>query len=227
MKNDARLGGKKISVRPTLLISLMGIVPDTRLVPSSGFTKSADSIFLVGQTRTELSGSIIEHLLQAIPDSKVNHLGLAPTVDLPVARIQYERLARAIQHGLVRSVHDLSDGGLAVALAESAFHRRLGFRIDISQLTAEVSAQVGFSALPADSAGLLALFAETPSRLLVSVSREHEDRFLRLMDGSTVHRLGEVRNENVASITWSHSGSQFVALSIDEALAAWKLRWND
>jgi phosphoribosylformylglycinamidine synthase len=231
MKNDARLGGKKISVRPTLLVSLMGIVPDVRLTPSAGFVAEGDSIFLVGETRRELSGSVLEHLLQAESSAGINHLGLAPAVNLAHARVQYEKLALAIRHGLVRSAHDLSDGGLAVALAESAFHQRLGFRIDLNAIIAELSGQTNTAKAakdwPAACWGLLALFAETPSRLLVSVPRGIEDEFIAQMDGSVVHWLGEVRDDRACSITWNFGSSHFLTLGMDEALSAWKRGWND
>jgi len=218
MKNDARLGGKKISVRPTLLISLMGIVTDTRLSPSTGFVRAGDSIFVVGQTRPELSGSIVEHLIQNRAISELLHLGRAPTVELTEARSQYERFAHAIQHGLVASVHDLSDGGLAVALAESAFHHRLGCRIDISSIVDELKTND-----PKNPAlGLTALLGETPSRFLCSVPRDKEDEFVRVMDGNVLHWLGEVQNSDQLSICWNEQGSRFVSLGVEEALRVWK-----
>lgn len=223
MKNDARLGGKKISVRPTLLISLMGIIPDTRLTPGTGFSKSGDLIFLVGETRTELSGSIIEHLLQLEQNSNLPHLGSAPTVQLNAARKLYIAFSQAIQHGLVRSVHDLSDGGLLVALAEAGFHNRLGCNLDLSPILESIIQQDEKHAAPA----LTALFAETPSRYLVSISPDHEKEFRQVMQGNLITFLGFVRDDGHFSLSWNAQGNHHLTVSMDEALAAWKKSWQE
>ncbi|TVR36045.1 MAG: phosphoribosylformylglycinamidine synthase, partial [Spirochaetaceae bacterium] len=134
MKNDARLAGRKVSVRPTLLISLMGVIEDAATARSTDFVAAGHAIYLLGETRGELGGTAFEKLLQRGDPAAVDHLGPAPRVEPQSALALYRALHAAIGNGLVATCHDLADGGLAVALAESALGGRLGARIDIAPL---------------------------------------------------------------------------------------------
>ena len=127
MKNDARVGGRKISIRPTLLVSLMGILPDVRRAVTTDFKAPGDLLYIVGETRGELGGTRFERLAR-------QPLGAAPSARPAEAMRAYRRLHRAMRRGLVRSCHDLSDGGLWVALAESALGGRLGARVLLDQV---------------------------------------------------------------------------------------------
>ncbi len=130
MKNDARIGERTISVRPTLLISLMGIVDDIERSLSSDFRAAGDAIYLVGQTRGELGGTAFDRLFGPLWEP-------SPLPDLAVTRRCYEALAGGIERGLLASAHDLSDGGLAVALAEAALGGRLGCSVSLDAIALE------------------------------------------------------------------------------------------
>ena len=126
---------------------------------------------LLGETRAELSGSA---WAEAIHD----HLGgMPPRPNLPAERALAAVLVSAARRGLVTSVHDLADGGLAVALVEASVRRGLG-----------VSLQ-----LPGGDP-TVALFSESPARALVSLSGEHYAAFAELCTehGIPLARLGEV-----------------------------------
>ncbi|TVR04142.1 MAG: hypothetical protein EA403_05490, partial [Spirochaetaceae bacterium] len=207
MKNDARLAGRKVSVRPTLLVSLMGIIEDVTTARSTDFIAPGHLIYLVGETRGELGGTLFEKQYQRTvtghatstaagpvaparatgPDAAAPHLGAAPQVHPQTALPRYRALHAAITGGLVASCHDLSDGGLAVALAESCIGGRLGAEVDLTPVL-EALAQPGAperpgAAAPPPSPGtdvspeLRALFCETPSRFIVSVRPEHRASF--------------------------------------------------
>jgi phosphoribosylformylglycinamidine synthase len=162
MKNDYVNGDTKISIPPTLLISAISRIRDVRKAVTMDFKAAGDLIVLVGKTFAELAGS-----------EYFSELGLKgnipPKVDGKQALKTYRSLERAMKAGLVRSAHDLSDGGLAVALSESAFAGGLGAHVDLA-------------AVP--QAGVFRddylLFSESQSRFVVTVREEDLGRMAAL-----------------------------------------------
>jgi phosphoribosylformylglycinamidine (FGAM) synthase-like enzyme len=239
MKNDARVAGRTISIRPTLLVSLMGIIPDVRRAMTTDFKSAGDLLYIVGETRGELGGSIYERRASyglnsrgagPGPDPLGGRLGgpfgRCPSVRLGAARASYRKLHRAIRRGIVRSCHDLADGGLAVALAESCLGGELGARVTLDSLPAAGRPEPAREPEPAQApAHELAheparlLFCETPSRFLVSVAPAQRGRWLRAMSGTPCGLVGEVTVDRVLAI--QARGRQVARLSIDELRAAW------
>jgi len=167
--------GRRHSVPPTLVITALAAVPDAGRTVTSALTAAGNHVVLVGTTTPEFAGSHLDLVLGA-PAAP----GCAPAPD-PAAPARYRALHHAILAGLVASCHDVSEGGLAVALAEMCIGGRLG---------------VAVATLPhADLA--TALFAESTGRLLVEVAPEHLDTFLNLVPGQP---LGTVTDEAVLSI---------------------------
>jgi len=114
MKNDYRVGDTKISVPPTVLFSVIGVIEDVKKAVSMDAKRRDDIVYVVGETRNELGAS--EYL------ASKGYIGNnVPKVNAEVARSTYEALAQAIEQGVVASCHDVSDGGLGVALAETAY----------------------------------------------------------------------------------------------------------
>lgn len=214
MKNDARVGGKKISVRPTLLISMMGIVPDSRYVPASGFTKAGLKVVLIGKTQKKLGGSIVEHLAQnaSLKDlgiGPIHHYGEAPELDLTNNPVYYRHVAQAIRLGLIASIHDISDGGLAVALAESSFHQRLG--VDIR--------------LP-EGQGATWFFAEHPSCYVAGIEPAKLQGLRAILGDERVTVLGDVLESGNLRVQGKFGGVDgMVSLPMEQALKAWKAGW--
>jgi phosphoribosylformylglycinamidine synthase len=204
MKNDARIGGRKVSVRPTLLVSLMGIVPDVRLSLTTDFIEAGDALYILGESRGELGCTRFERLCG-------RKLGPAPSLSPAGALAAYKALHRAAGEKLVRSCHDLSDGGLWVTLAESALGGMLGAEIDL----ALVPAPEGVGREPARL-----LFCETPSRLLVSVSPKNEKRWQSLTTGLTCARIGEV--VSLDAIRVMDGGRSVAAVGLAEIRRAWR-----
>ncbi|MBI5610141.1 MAG: phosphoribosylformylglycinamidine synthase [Deltaproteobacteria bacterium] len=172
MKNDFRAGALKLSVPPTLLVTLVAQVPDVRHVLSSEWKAAGDLIYLVGATYDELGGSELYALF--------GKLGArVPKVRRPQAKTAYLKHNTAHGQGLLQSSHDLSDGGLAVALAECCIGAGLGAQV----------------LLPGDGPSDLAwLFSESHSRLLVSVRPEHAAAFEAVL-GDTAALIGSVTFE--------------------------------
>src|SRR5262249_20015699 len=108
LKNEYTSHGRHIVIPPTLLISAMGRVPDVRRCVTMDLKEVGNHLFLLGVTKPELGGS---HYNAAcgLADGDV------PRVDLALAPRLFRVLHDAIQRGLIRSCHDLSEGGLATA----------------------------------------------------------------------------------------------------------------
>ncbi len=121
---DASGRRQTVSIPPSLLISALGQIDDVSRPSRWTPRKPGNLIYLVGQTRAELGGS---HF------ALVNGLegGDAPQVDLAAAPRIFQAVHRAIARRLVRSCHDLSEGGLAVAAAEMAFAGDRGLELDL------------------------------------------------------------------------------------------------
>jgi len=204
MKNDAHFKGKKISARPTLLISLMGIIPDIRKAITTDFKQSGDIIYILGETRAECGGTLLEKISR-------KKLGQCPHVEPDTALPLYRAIYRANKEGMIQSCHDLSDGGLAVSLVESALGGRLGCTISLNDLP-------GQGLEKANSIRLL--FSETPSRFLVSVKPEDVGSFQYLLSGFSFAALGKV--ETCDDIQIKRKSKKILNIKLSEAMHAWK-----
>ena len=205
MKNDYGSGKNKISVPPTLLFTLISKMDDVEKMVTMDFKNEGDRIFLTGETGNELGGSeyYIFH--------GMNREGFVPKVDAGKFFKSYKLLKKAIDAGIIKSAHDLSDGGLAVSVSESAFSGMLGAKIDLRKVTRS-------SDLTRND---LLLFSESNGRILVSVSPENVEKFCEMMKGSEYAEIGEVTSSGFLKIT-GLDGSVVVNLSISELKKNWK-----
>ena len=208
MKNDAMLGGEKISVPPTLLFSLLGNHQDVRRAVSSDFKNPGDAIFLVGQTHQEIGASELSYMLRE--EGKGGIGGAVPEIDPHRNMAVYRALSSAMGDELVASAHDCSDGGLAVTLAECCFGSDSGAMLDIAPLWSDCE--------HLDIWG--ALFGESLGRILVSTSPDDKEAFMDSMIGVTCHYLGEVSNDDV--ISFSREGNEVLNASMEELRKLWK-----
>jgi phosphoribosylformylglycinamidine synthase len=163
------------SIHPTPTVAMVGLVPDLGNLPEGGFARAGDRVLLLGASASEFGGSAYLRLLHGVEQ------GRPPAVDLDAEGRLARLLRRLIGDGLLRTAHDLAEGGLAVALAEATFVRRLGARLRFPGLAA------------AD------LFAESQARAVVAVSPRFAERVLRLAEeaGVAVHEAGEVGGEEL------------------------------
>ncbi len=210
---DASGRQQVISIPATLLISAMGQVPDVRRCVTMDFKQPGNAIYLIGETGEHLGGS---HLVLALGLSG----GRVPTVDAAKARHTFESLHRAIDASLVRSCHDLSEGGLMVALAEMAFAGDLGATVDVGQLP------LCDSSADASVANVVRLFSESNSRFLVEIDPKHEGQFVSTLSGVALTRLGEVTDSG--AVVARNGKLELVHASIEQLKRAWQapLDWN-
>ncbi|GLI36568.1 phosphoribosylformylglycinamidine synthase subunit PurL [Geobacter hydrogenophilus] len=206
MKNDFYDGATKISIPPTILFSVIGKIEDARRSVTMDVKRPGDIVYLLGRTGNELGGSEYLALQGAIGNS-------VPTVNPEKALKRYQALHQAITDGLVASCHDLSDGGLAVALAEKAFAGGYGISADLGQVLWK-----GDDAARTDTA---LLFSESASRHLVTVRPENRDDFESIMAGNCFACIGEVTGEGTVTVT-GLSGATVVKAGIDELKEAWQ-----
>ncbi|MBM7542192.1 phosphoribosylformylglycinamidine synthase subunit PurL [Amphibacillus cookii] len=143
------------SIFPTPIVGMVGLHQSTKDITTSHFKEAGDVIILIGETQPEFGGSELQNLLEN------QYYGQAPSIDLAIEQKHQTQLLSAIQKGLVKSAHDLSEGGLAVALAESLFSTK--------QLGADVQ-------LTGDATTLL--FSESQSRFLITVASADKERVL-------------------------------------------------
>ncbi len=192
MKNDYFGGGVKISIPPTVLYSVLGVMDDVNRAVTSDFKQPGDKVYLLGDTFRELGGSEIADQLNTVGAQ-------VPQVDALSAMARYRALHGAINAGLVTACHDLSDGGLAVALAEMAVGGRLGARCDIAAVPVVPGAADAADA--GDMTAAEVLYSESASRLLVTVKPENAAAFEARFAGSACACIGEVTADAVLTVT--------------------------
>ena len=169
--------GHRHAVPPTLVITAIAHVPDADHCVTPDLAEPGDALILIGHTATEFAGSHLD-LLQGAP----RNAGVVPAPD-PDAPETYRHLHAAMRAGLVVACHDISEGGLGVAIAEMCISGRLGAQIDT---------------LPHDDLAT-SLFSESSGRLVVEVHPRSVDAFMRIM-GRSASRLGAVTDDSLLSI---------------------------
>ena len=169
--------GERHAVPPTLVITAVAHIPDADRCVTPDLAEAGNVLMLLGTTDPEFAGSHLDMVLGAPPVP-----GVAPAPD-PDAPNRYRHLHAAMQAGLVVSCHDISEGGLAVAMAEMCVAGRLGATIDV---------------LPDDDLAS-ALFSESLGRLIVEIEPRSAAAFGRIMDDQCL-RIGEVTESGMLSL---------------------------
>ena len=203
MKNDYQIGKTKISIPPTILYSVIGPIRDVRKAVTMDAKQPGDLVYIVGETSEELGGSEWFAMKRFIGNT-------APKVDARKALKIYRSLHQAIQAEIVASCHDCSDGGLAVALAETALAGMLGMTVDLQ-------------AVPylGRKRNDCILFSESASRLVVTIRPEHQNSFEKFMKGSVIGKIGVVTGDDTLTITGIEN-----KIIICEKISALKSAWQ-
>ena len=159
------------AIWPTPIVGMLGLIEDYRLLVRPGFPGPGFLVYLLGETFPELGGS---EFAQVVLRSVSGH---PPALDLAREASLHQMLVEAARGDLLGSAHDCSDGGLAVALAESALAGDTGFAVS----------------LPGDEPWYVALFSESASRAVVSVAPEKAEAMEALASAHhlPLSRLGE------------------------------------
>ncbi|MFT5301792.1 MAG: phosphoribosylformylglycinamidine (FGAM) synthase-like enzyme, partial [Mariniblastus sp.] len=202
-----------ISIPATLLISALGQVPDVATCVTMDLKKAGNQLFQIGVTGDHFGGS---HW------AMVNDLtgGNVPTVDPERAKTTFAALHQAISGGLVRSCHDLSEGGLAVAIAEMAFAGGLGAEVSTDEVGIEMPEVAPDAEVSIDYAAAALLFSESNTRFVVEIETDKVDQFIVTMGEIDVQRIGQVIEEPKLTIEMAHN------VIIESDLARLKLAWQ-
>lgn len=184
------------AVYPTPVVGMVGLIEDTAHITTQTFKDAGDLIYIIGEAKEEFGGSE----LQKMVEGKI--FGSAPAIDLEIEQKRQSQLLQAIRSGLVASAHDISEGGLSIALAESLFgQNQLGAKVSIKGIETA------------------ALFGETQSRFLLSIKEENQAAFEALMDDAVC--LGKVTS-TPALIVHNEKGELLIDAAVQELQDVWK-----
>jgi phosphoribosylformylglycinamidine synthase len=183
------------------VLGVVGLIEDIGRAVGPGFKAAGDAVVLFGESLEEIGGSEYLKTVHGL------EAGAPPAIDLELERRTQECVLEAIEAGLLRSAHDLSEGGLAVALAECAFHggRGLGCEIDLDG-TARAD---------------VLLFGESQSRILATSRKAEAAKLLALAArrGVPAKLIGRVGGGDIAV---RQAGLEIVRVPVAAAFRAWK-----
>ncbi len=182
------------AIYPTPTVGMVGLIIDLKHVTTQEFKAAGDLIYLVGETKDEFGGSE----LQKMTYGKI--FGKAPELDLEVEAKVQKQVLSAIRAGLVASAHDISEGGFAVALAECCMSAQgLGAEVEVT------------------GNPVSALFSESQSRFILSVKKEHQEEFEKLVDAQLI---GKVTDDSVLRI--SCNKEEVIHQQVDQLRKEWE-----
>lgn len=199
LNNFYNVGEKTISIPGTLLISGMGVIEDEADIVSSHFKQEGNLVYLLGLTRDELGGSRF-YALNNVTGKHVPHL-------FPdMARHIYHCVYRGIKEKFIVSAHDISEGGLAVALAEMCFGTKLGIDVFLPEVKTYMPQE--------DMRDYIFLFSESPARIIVEVKRENREKFEQTLEEVPFGLIGCINNSSKIKV-YGLKGNEVINEDID------------
>ncbi len=198
--NETPLG----EIPPTLVITALGIVPDIARCITADFKAVGDSIYLVGSTEPELAGSEYFRL------KNITGAGEVPKLNIASAIASYRAMNRITDQDFAMACHDLSQGGLAVALAEMCFARGLGCEVTLKQVDASVS----------KIDAITSLFSESNSRFLIEIRSGEEEKFEKMIKGNSFARLGRIGGDSIK--IKDKNTREILSVSVGDAYKSWR-----
>jgi len=211
LNNEYSVHGESVSIPGTLLISAVSVMDDVTKAVTMDLKEEGNIIYVIGETKDEMGGSHYNLINNCVGSN-------APTVDAKTGLKIFNRMSEATRLGLVRACHDLSEGGIACALAEMAFSGELGVEAKLKNCTGNLK----------DSTGLdsVMLFSESNTRFIAEVRKKDKNAFENLMKGVPVGLIGEVSGKKSLVIRGA-KGDKIIDIGLDELKEAWQkpLRW--
>ncbi len=187
------------AIFPTPVVGMVGFLPDVSLRSDMAFKDEGDLIVLLGRLRSELGGSEYLYVCHGVES------GAVPAADLEEEKKLIELILSLSSASIIKSAHDISDGGLAVCLAESAIKGGLGFDVNIESNTPRTD-------------GIL--FSEAAGRVVVSLKADKLDDLQTIAKGLGIETrvLGKVSGEQMV---WQINKREVIHLAVQEAAAIW------
>ncbi|MED1672095.1 phosphoribosylformylglycinamidine synthase subunit PurL [Pallidibacillus thermolactis] len=181
------------AIYPTPIIGMVGLVENLNHVTTQSFKNDGDLIYLLGETKPEFGGSELQKLM----DGKI--YGRAPSIDLDVEVQNQKQVLQAIQQGLITSAHDVSEGGVAVALVECLIDTPFGAKIEL------------------DGEAVTALFSESQSRFILTVKKEHQAEIEKLTNAKLIGLVTDT-----PKLTINVNKETIIDLTTKQLQEAWK-----
>ncbi len=200
-------------ILPTPTIGMVGLIDDTRKIITHGFKKEGDVIAVLGESKDDLAASEYAQTILGRTTDELIANGVLPNIDLEQERLIQDTLLTLADKMLLSSAHDCSDGGLAVAIAESCFS-------SLGRHTIGANIELSDNGLSAESA----LFGESPSRIVISFAAEHLEAVKAIAADCPFEVIGTVAGKELRIAI---GGEQKVAVPVDELESAWAGRLQD
>ncbi|MDP2940922.1 MAG: phosphoribosylformylglycinamidine synthase subunit PurL [Candidatus Omnitrophota bacterium] len=215
--NEYQAHGRSTAIPGTLLISAIAVMDDINKVISMYAKQAGDLIYAVGETYPELGGSHYYELLGFIGNN-------APRVNPKEALRVFNGLSRAGSLGLVKAMHDCSEGGIAVAAAEMSFAGGLGMELFTSEIPFRETHDTRHTTQ--DTRNDYVLFSESNSRFIVEVEKKNQKKFERLLKGVPYGLIGCVSAKREFKV-YGLDGKTCIKADIAELKESWQkpLRW--
>ncbi|MBI2471366.1 MAG: phosphoribosylformylglycinamidine synthase subunit PurL [Planctomycetes bacterium] len=209
LNNEFVTDKETIVIPPTLLISAISVMEDIRNAVSMDVKEPGNLVYIIGLTRPELGGSHYNH----IHGYKGNNV---PKVDTTLGKKVMNVLSQATKQKIIRSCHDCSEGGLAIAASEMAFAGGFGLTLNLSAVVTEGTINRNDTLL----------FSESNSRFVVEVRPEHQKQFETLVKDIPWGMLGKVTSEPQLKI-YGLNNKLIIHENICDLKEAWQapLRW--
>jgi phosphoribosylformylglycinamidine synthase len=206
--NEYSEHGKSMAIPGTLLISAISVMEDSNKAVSMYAKDAGNLIYVVGQTYQELGGSHYYDLVGAIGNS-------VPKVNVKKAKALFDTLSGISNKGLIRSMHDCSEGGLAVALAEMAFSGGLGMDVFLNEAPYTGEKRNDFI-----------LFSESNSRFVVEVEKKNKEKFEKALKGKPFGLIGCLNNKKDFKV-FGLDGKICINADINSLKEIWRapLKW--
>ncbi|HEX8876250.1 MAG TPA: phosphoribosylformylglycinamidine synthase subunit PurS [Phycisphaerales bacterium] len=205
---DEQGNQRVIEIPPTLLITGLAIVGDVTKCVTMDAKQAGNALLIVGRTTSEMGGSHYQQLARSVHASDAAIDPAIPRTDLHLGPKSAHAVAKLMQSGVVRSAHDVSDGGLLCAVAEmliagSTPKAPIGASLDLSQVHTDLTA---------------AAFGESPSRYVLEVAASDASRVVAALaaDGVWCGRLGELNTSGVLS-----ASSLELRAEVEDLARAW------
>lgn len=167
-------GGIDQPIYPTPTIGMIGLIKDYNKILANRLTNEDQLIYVIGETKDDYAGSVIQKL-------KENRLFGDLSHDLTVEKAHQAAVLKANEDRLLSSAHDISEGGLLIALLEMSFETDYSFEIEVDLTKAQ-------------------LFSESQSRFIVTVDQSHKEAFEKLVENLQVTLIGRTTTSSQAVV---------------------------
>ncbi|MDQ3490504.1 MAG: phosphoribosylformylglycinamidine synthase subunit PurL [Acidobacteriota bacterium] len=195
-------------ILPTPTIGMVGLIDDTRKIITHGFKNEGDVIAILGRTYDDLSVSEYAQSVLGSTTAEQIEFGKVPKIDLDLEKKVHDTLLNLAVKFLLNSAHDCSDGGLAVAIAESCFSSlgRDAVGADIDMKSSGLSSEA-------------LLFSESPSRIVISFAPENSDQVLAAIADCPFEVIGKISGDKLSVRI---DGKAALLSSVAELETTWK-----